>query len=425
MRQMNFKVITIIGLALLISGQISIANPIDDPFDPGFLLIKDRLVLKSGQTIVGKFIQEEKVDGRPHVVFQTEKGVVLKIDKPRFVARLLQLSLSDIEYNEKVQEISDTAEDHHRMYTWCEDQKGGTIRYKDQIRYHLERIMKLDPNDIKVKRKLNFQLIKDKGVWVPEAKYHELHGYHRKGAGWRTEKQIVIDESLDSQRESLGDSRQEFSRWRNKFKKSRVNVPELIQELYEICTDDNVIIYREAAIEEPDPALRRYYIEAFGRLNSRQAVLALCYFAIEDPNSDLRDVALTLLQQDKFDSEAVAENLTGYLLKNSDHQKLSNAAYAIGELDAKNQIVSLIQVVKTIRKVSPAESPGAIGAGFNNQGISSFGVGGNGPRTVESTNLQVINALEKLTGQSFGVDRDRWYQWYLKNYTLYDVRLRD
>ncbi|MEM7785814.1 MAG: hypothetical protein AAF623_20875, partial [Planctomycetota bacterium] len=151
----------------------------------------------------------------------------------------------------------------------------------------------------------------------------------------------------------------------------------------------------------------------------------LCYFAIEDPNSDLRDVALTLLQQDKFDSEAVAANLTGYLLKNSDHQKLSNAAYAIGELDAKNQIVSLIQVVKTIRKVSPAESPGAIGAGFNNQGISSFGVGGNGPRTVESTNLQVINALEKLTGQSFGVDRDRWYQWYLKNYTLYDVRLRD
>jgi hypothetical protein len=409
---------------------LAVAALMDDPMDREALKLKDRLSMKSGAVFIGKVLGEKVDDGRTMISFKTQDGLFLQFDKARMISKIYQLTEEDIAYNEKIEAMKDTAEEHHDLYEWCVDQKAGRSRYKDQIKFHLERIMELDPNDDKVRRKLGYTFLKNQGRWVPEDLYNEKNGYERAAGSWRPTLQSQLEDNKVNNRETNGNYRVSFDVWRRKLRKSNANIPALFQELRQLCTPNTITLIFQEAREEPNERLRAEYIEAFGEVKSYAAMEALVYFAIEDPNSTLRDRALTLLQHEEhYPPQEAATRLTGYF---SDKRNtiIQRAAYAVGEIGSEVSILPLIDVLVTRHQLTPKEDPGRMKAGFGNNGIQSFQMGADptksGPTDIK--NQSVADALKKITGESLGdqtYNKDAWRRWYVKYHTLTGMNLRD
>jgi hypothetical protein len=116
--------------------------------------------------------------------------------------------------------------------------------------------------------------------------------------------------------------------------------------------------------------------------------------------------------------------MTGYFGTN-DNLKIRRAAYAIGELNSIHAVIPLIGALATKHTIAiTGNEPGRM--------QTSFGPGGAGLTTgggPQSQDLVLQNepsriALKKITGQDFGYDEVAWQQWYLQNYTLFDIRVR-
>lgn len=411
----------------------------DEPFERESLLMRDRLTLKSGVVILGKVSGETKEEnGRTYITFQSDDGLWLKLDKARSVSKLQQISTADIEYNEMVKEMEDNAEEHRRLYQWCKSQRSGTVRYRDQIRFHRERIMKLDPNDEQVKRELGYEFVEEQGRWVPRNVYWDLLGYEKRGASWRPKLMADINGALDYNREASGDYRKRFGIWRKKWDKRNANRAALLFEFSQLVNSESVLIMKDEAIKERDPALRLAFVEAFGKINTYQAMSTLGYFAVEEPVEKIRDRALTLLQQPNFyNKNQVAAKLSGYLRLPSkpplaslqQRELLQRAAYALGELKSEVAIVPLIDALQSTHQIKKGDDPGRMQTQRSTNGLQSFSVGGSGPKNAVFNNPAVVQALVKITGaemeENVQYSKEAWNVWYVENHTLYDINLRD
>ena len=68
--------------------------------------------------------------------------------------------------------------------------------------------------------------------------------------------------------------------------------------------------------------------------------------------------------------------------------------------------------------------PGRLGMTFGDGGTGMTTGGGPQSRTEMVPNDASRVALKKITGQDFGFDEVAWQNWYLENYTLYDLNVR-
>ena len=84
----------------------------------------------------------------------------------------------------------------------------------------------------------------------------------------------------------------------------------------------------------------------------------------------------------------------------------------------------LIGALQTTHTVATGNDPGRITTGFDNTG--GVGLSTGGPKTVQKTftNNDVLEALEQITGQSFGFDEQLWKEWFVSQHTTlgYDLR---
>ena len=417
--------IGMIGLLLLTVQSASAQN---EPFDREAVKRKDSVVLKSGAKLFGVLKSQGKdEEGRRFIIFEAENGGLLKLDVARMVkdGKVHRIDELDQEYNQFVSDLDDTPEAHWELCSWLREQSGGKFRFRDQIRFHLERIMELDPNDVKAKRALGYRLIKERGGWVPEQQYYQSRGYEKANSGWVPTLQRNLSARFERENSIEGDRKQAFAMWKKKLRKSNVSAATVRQELFGICDAYSVVLIFEDAREESNPTLRALYVEAFGRVPTSVAMKALCYFAVEEPAVDIRDRALTLLAQDYYNQASAAAVLEGYL-RHPNRVFVINAAFAIGELGSERSIIPLVGALVTKHQIAPGDQPGRMQTGFGNNGnVESFRMGGDSkPKILAFKNREVVNALRKITGQDYGFDAAEWKRWYIENLTHYDLQVR-
>jgi hypothetical protein len=126
----------------------------------------DTLFMKSGSELKGKISKEFKSeeDGRVYLLFESDSGGLMKIDKARAVRRV-QLAKDKAKFHRNLKIAGDDPNMLWELHAWCK--KEGKSFYKDEMLYLLQRIVELDEHDEPARRGL---VVKH---WL-RAQWHQL-----------------------------------------------------------------------------------------------------------------------------------------------------------------------------------------------------------------------------------------------------------
>jgi hypothetical protein len=422
----SFMPVLLILFALAAVAPAQDGDQQDAPFDRESIMFRDSLELRSGQVLTGELLDEETVNKRKTVVFKTVDGDLLRLDVARLVKSVDPLTDDQRRYNQHLQDLPDTAEAHHEMVNWCQQQEAWQGRYKLQIEFHRKRIMELDPNDERVRRKLEYKFIQSEGRWVHEEQYWRSKGYVPDGAAWVPQLQVEISARNDASRESGGSAKSEFAKWQRLIKR---DAGAALPELLKIMDEEMVaVVFAELGdlqtrFDRQAVALRSIYAEAFGNFPSATSASGLVQIWMIDANERVLD----LLNQEQFkDYRKSAVNSLSLFLRSKDNATVLRAADAMGELESSYRLLSLIEALATTHVYESGDANrtnASLQRGGANAGSFDFGSNKKvGKVTVANRN--VLEALKKLTDQDFGFRKDAWTQWYLRTHTKLDLPAR-
>lgn len=397
----------------------------------------DRLRLKSGGELLGKLIDDSKViDGKLHVVFKTESGAMLQLEKTAIVSKVFPLDdRAHLKYRETYANANDLKM-HWEAVDWCKNQKNEKI-FRDEINYHLRQILKLDPNDEKAWRGIKSPVTgkntyrKRDGAWVNEVERFKQSGYVKSENKWMSEEALRVIEQIEG-----SDNSGEVNKAMGKWKKLLRNKPALAADaLGDLISRETVVpLFNLASGEKkrkdlPAVGLRNLIMEAIATIDSPQALNALVYFAVEDPNLDIRSRASTLLENTGFypADDVVRTVLRSNYLRAQSNTTIQRAALLLNRVGSLSAILPLIDALETQHTVSTGERPGGLSTSARGGQIEGFKAG-SGPATkkVMKKNTQAYQALRSLSGQTqdFGFDKQQWKTWYIRKYTHTDLDVR-
>ncbi len=411
---------SVILSALIMTAAGVCQDPSDDGDPPSHAL--DKLLLKSGAEIRGQILQEVTQEGRTYVLFRTENGGLLKLERGQVVRRSYPAEPIEKEYHAKVTDLPDNTDSHWTMYQWLSRQKGGAVRFKHERDFHLRRIIELDPTDERALNLLDFQNLD--GQWVDKDLLHAYHGYVSDGGKWMPQLQLQVNQRAEQKKQAKGDRNGELKRW-NRYVLGNENPSVVQKQLYALVDANSLDLVAKMMAEEKRPDVRRLFVEAIGRLPTSYAQSLLVKYAILDGEAKVRDRAITMLQQPHyvpFQSTTIA---AGYLAS-PENLVVRRTARLIGILGADNGPFYLKQVLVTKHKTATGNQPGRTQGSFSNSGdLQSFGAGG-GPthKLVEVQNHEALDALRIYSGQDFGFDVNRWKKWFIENHMTTEEDIR-
>lgn len=397
--------------------------------------LPDKIKLRSGAELRVKIVAMPKTEKRSYVLFKTESGATVQMERKR-IASLMKAGEAEEAYRRHLKTRQETVAWHREIIDWCKDQPQGRLKFRDEIRYHLEMILEIDPEDLKARKLLGYERV-GRGQWMLEDLLLDRYGYERDGATVTPKLFRRIDQGNQQADETSGVFKKQFKLWLRDVKKGRGTRQQLQQRLFQLCTPQTAnLIFEEHAKKETRDEVRLLYVEAFGRAPCVASTGSLVYFSVSDPVDEIRERAATLLQQPEFDQQLAMSRMSEFM-SHSNNRVINEAAYAIKELVREGDQTQLTQLRDVMLRLSNAlvtthvvPKPGALEQGrietnFNSFGPDSFTAGG-GPQT-EKRQLQngsVLSALRKMTGQNFGYNEKRWEQYFVENYSLVDATVR-
>jgi len=387
----------------------------------------DTVYLKSGRTLTGEVTEGKAQKGGAYILLTTETGAVYKLDKGDIVKSVLKRDPSEMEYKSQLKFVRDIATDHIKLAKWCEDQDRGKTRFKEQIRWHYENVVRLDPDHANARKKLGYMKLDD-GSWVAQAEFKSRQGYVKVRRDWVAELSKKVKAADDEWDAKLGAKKKEFNMWIREVKRGNVQ-PRVLANLCDPSTIE--LVYESAKNAQFNVELCRIHLDAIASVGNSTATIKLAHFAIQATNQDIREHAVSLLASDQINNfDAIAFLKQG--LRAQNRWYVLNAAFAISEVAASDEysrevaIVPLIDSLVTSheQKINGALAPGRMNTTFGNGG-TSFQTGG-GPQTQmkEYSNQPSLDALRRLFEADFKFDERAWRNWYIENYTLPDISVR-
>lgn len=383
----------------------------------------DIFELKSGHKISGRLISEKKVKGKTFLIIKTDSGATLKLEKVKFIKRHFASDEVSNEYKSRVGSMEDTADAHWNVYNWCKEQ--GTARFRDEMDHHLMQIVRLDPRDKKARNLLGFR--EYGGIWVNENKMLADRGYVKKSGKWVSELQSSVNETKLKVETEVNARKSALTRWRRNTL-GKKSVTQAKNELFDLVNEQLVPIIagkNYLGKAKNNPQHRILYLEAIGRIPTRQAQNVLIKYALIDEVPDVRDRAALLLMNPEVYNVADAVGPISGNLKNENNAVILRAASLLEQINSTRAILPLIGSLVTKHKVATGNQAGrtTVGQGTGGSGLDT----GNKPthRIETAYNEEVAQALRSITKQNgFGFDAESWKAWYVENHTItrYDFR---
>ena len=387
----------------------------------------DTVYLKSGQVLTGSVSEGEATKGGEFILLTTSSGSVYKLDKGDIVRTIVPRDQVDIQYKKRLALVRDIATDHIELVKWCEDQEKGSTRFAEQIRWHYENVIRLDPNHQTARKNLGHMELAD-GTWVIISDYKPRHGYVKDRRHWISKLGTLVianNERFDSEN---GSKRKAFNSWLKKVQKGTASVG----ELESICDASTIeMVYLSAMKNSNNVELCRVMLDAISKVESFLTEQYLARFAYEAPQQAIREHAISLLSQPHMNHtlavDRIAQGLTG-----PDRWYVRSAAIAIAEIASQNEesaIAIALPLINSLNTEHTEKLNGALAPGRMNPTFGSGGTGlrmGGGPQTkqVIYKNQSSLDALRRLFEADFQFSEERWKQWYIANYTLSDLQVR-
>lgn len=396
------------------------------------LSMADTVYLKSGRILTGKVTEHEADKGGKYIILTTETGAVYKLDESDIVKKVIPFSVAEVEYKKRLRLVRDIATDHVEIAKWCKKQDLGKTRFKEQIRWHHENVVRLDPDHKNARKELGYIKLPD-GNWVAESEFKSRQGYVKVRTKWVPELSKQVKANDDEFDAKFGAKKKEFNRWVRAAENGNASASALAN----ICDSSTVFLVYNRAIEINTSNNRgiemlRVHLDAISTVRSGTAIRMMSQFAMMHPSKEIREHAIALLSQREIDHTTVVLTLAEGLLS-TNRGIVEASAFAIGEVastDSYSRDHAIVPLVNALVTEHDEKIPGALAAGRMNPSFGSGGSGlqmGGGPQTRKRkfNNQATLDALRRLFSEvRFGFDEKIWLDWYIQNYTLPDMTVR-
>ena len=382
------------------------------------------LELKSGHKISGEVVSEETENKKTYVIIKTEFGGTLKLEKDKFVKPYYGNDAIAAKYKSLTAGMADTPDAHWEVYDWCFKQD--KRRFRDQMNYHVQQVLRLDPSDRKARNKLGF--VESGGRWVQEDRRLAERGYERFKGKWVSKLQVSVNDKKEVVETEFNKKKTALTKWRRNTLGKKPNA-QVRSELLSIMEPRLVSLiaskdYLEKAKKKKNPELRMLYLEAIDHVGGLQAQNILVVHAITDADPAVRDLASTLLvNPDKYSLANAVGPATKYL-GSSKNSHVRRAAVLLEQVNSPAAILPLIGSLVTKHKVATGNDPNRSTYSQGTGGTSFSPGGGPSHREVTLSNDEVRQALRTITKSDHGFDAKTWSDWYVQEHTIsnYDFR---
>ena len=406
------SLIYLLGLLLSMSPAAAIANE---------TLLLDKVVLKNGGILHGT--AEEIMENNQKLYrVTTRDGGSIKLKRSQ-VAQIFKPTDAIREYLKRRESMQDTVDGHWEMQQWCVDNQRRDPQLQERREFHLMRIVEMDPDHEDARARLGHKEMN--GVWVHWDHFMLNQGYVKDQRGVQRLPQAIAMHERQSAAEDL------VTEWNKKIKNLLTKI---------IKRNDRQALAEFQNIKDPNavPALLKVYetdsrldenarkvvIDILGQIEYYTAQNALVKIATTDPNIDLAERAVNLLQQEHFNQDTAVRTVLHWLrppVKSTMNvnAQLNRAAWMIGRLEYKGATRELIEALVTEHTLPTGAATGNMSIGQSSDGIG-FSPGQKKQTVVRSfKNQAVLDTLRLVTpgGVDFDFDEVAWMDWYIRNNT--------
>jgi hypothetical protein len=407
----------------------------------------DEIVLRGGGQVQGK-VQPDPQNKDRVQVWLVQGRKPLSFNKAQILEVIPKASPLD-EYFERAKKAQETVQSQFDLGTWCEQNK-----LPDLARLHFEAALLADKSFEPAHRKLGH--VYHDGYWLSRDDLSAIQGLVKYKGKW-----ISTEERAKRQAEEESTATQ--ASWVRRIKilrQSIVNGPEDRRREAETqlmaIRDSQAVSPLLRVLGNDEPPMRILLAQILASIPGKEATAGLVKQILAEPTADVRPVIFEKLK-DRDDPNVVPQLVRA--LTSPDIQVINRAAWTLGNLGAIEVVPKLIpalltneqRVVMVARDGSnvpaigapgvpmvplhynnndiavqtpPVISQGAVAYGVISAPIYAFpyGVGFNPgaqinnspePRLMTFTfrNVEVLAALQKMTGQDFGYDIQSWRNW--------------
>lgn len=409
---------------------------------PG-LVRADLVRLKNGGELRGQ-VDRRSGPTSPEVTIESLTGAVIVVEREhvQFVTRR---PLIVEEYETRSRKATETVESQWALAEWCRQNA-----LKSQRENHLTRVVELDPNHEEARKALGH--IQHDGEWTTRDELMASQGYVRHKGKYITSQELELIEKskaeLEAEREWFTKVRLWFG-WINGRNDERRD--QALAAMSQIDDRNAIPALAKSLRNESNRMLRVMLVEVLSRMPGGATVPVLVNQSLLDDDVEIRWLCLNGLRPEDYETARAM-----YLkeLKSKSNVTLCRAAQSLERVGDESCVTALVQALTTLHtyKISVPDNQQSVSFDSNGQ----FSLGGvNGAMTIppdiqagiatgqinpnaltqingkpvkmkqvlvkqKVDNKEVLSALQRITGQSFGYDKRSWTLWWTakKNATL-------
>ncbi len=391
----------------------------------------DLIKLRSGGELRGRIDRDSSGPDDELVTIRTLSGLEVVVAR-KDIQFLTHRPLSIEEYESRLRRTPNTVEAQWELAEWCREQG-----LKTQREEQLERVIALDPDHEAAHRGLKHRLVD--GEWMSRDEEMLSKGYVKHRNRYVTPQELELIEKTEADLEAEQAWYKKVRLWRAwLYGRSDKRREQALVELQQIVDPYAVAALTQNFQDDENRQARALFVKILSGIDGPRPVAPLVAQSLHDSDHEIRYEALNAISEAQYD---FAIPLYVRELNHDWNEIIRRAAMALQRMGDESVVEPLIASLVTTHKYRvqvPRESVSMNSTGMvGNPGRVSlppdvearllagqlpYGVIVNQPqarvpmKTIvvkrQQQNSEVLTALQKITGESFGYDERTWQLWW-------------
>ncbi len=383
------------------------------------MLLAEVVLLKSGARVEGEILNPTRSKD-DLVEVQPVEGLKLTLAASQVKGVLVQTKILK-DYEAAAAKMSDTLEAHVAMAQWCLE-----AGLTEQRKFHLNAILKHDPNHAMARATLGF--VKAGSGWLTQNEYKRRQGYILKKGEYRLQQEWdILERARQWERDTVA-ARKNLRMWFSWLSGKGKGADQALENIRGIRDESAAPALAETVADSHLPReLRLLCLDVLTRFPPNYYTSTCIAVAMNDADPEMSEKCLDVLREQRS-QQALLTFVKG--LKAKDNKIVNRSAQCLQGLGDPAATVPLIDALVTTHKfIIQSGQPGQMAAGFSgggDNGLGSFSMGEKPKvKSFDLNNDAVLGALTSLhQGVNFQFNEPEWKAWYIESHTSSDVNLR-
>lgn len=391
----------------------------------------DLIKLRAGGELRGRIDRDSSGPDDEVVTIRTLSGLEIVVAR-KDIRFLTHRPLMIEEYESRLRRAPQTVAAQWELAEWCREQ--GLKTQRDE---QLQRVIALDPDHEAAHRGLKHRLVD--GEWMSRDEEMLAKGYVKHRNRYVTPQELELIEKTEAELAAEQDWYKRVRLWRAwLYGRSDKRREQALVELQQIVDPHAVAALTQNFQEDENRQARALFVKILSGIDGPRPVAPLVAQSLHDTDHEIRYEALNAISESQYDFAIPL------LVQELDHDWnaiVVRSAMALQRMGNESIVEPLIAALVTTHKYRvqvPRESVSMNSTGMvGNPGRVSlppdvearlltgqlpYGVIVNQPqarvpmKTIvvkrQHQNAEVLSALQKITGESFGYDERTWQLWW-------------